>query len=285
MPVSDECFDCLISRVIHSCVLAGREDDAPRVAAICTARLAELRDIPVPQPVVASELHRIAVRELRRARPLCRSQGGEHRHRPGCVPGRPSSPGDLSRLRDRLDHREHLRPRGEGARDRQPTLPAFFDEEFDRGLAIDDCDEIEEHIGRVVYITDNCGEIVLDRLLIGHLVDRGARVTVAVRDGPILNDATLEDARALGLDRVAECLTTTGGGSEIGVPLDRIPPALADAIDRADLIIAKGMANYESLSEYRRIFRPWPTCSRPSAGPSRHVSASRSARRRPCSGA
>ena len=84
----------------------------------------------------------------------------------------------------------------------------------------------------MVYITDNCGEIVLDRLLIGRLVDRGARVTVAVRDGPILNDATLEDARALGLDRIAECLTTTGGGSGIGVPLDRIPADLAEAIDR-----------------------------------------------------
>jgi uncharacterized protein with ATP-grasp and redox domains len=49
---------------------------------------------------------------------------------------------------------------------------------------------------------------------------------------------------------VAERLTTTGGGSEIGVPLDRIPTDLAEAIARADLVIAKGMANYESLSEY-----------------------------------
>ena len=64
MPVSDECFDCLISRIVHSCQLADRGGDAPRVAALCAARLTELRDQPVPQPVIASELHRLAVREL-----------------------------------------------------------------------------------------------------------------------------------------------------------------------------------------------------------------------------
>ena len=249
MPVSDECFDCLISRVIHSCVLAGREKDASRVAAICTARLAELRDISVPQPVVASELHRIAVRELGVHDPYAGVKAAStDTVLAACRAVRPR----LATFRDfvtasiignTFDH-------GVKGHEIAADFAAFFEEEFDRGLAIDDCDEIEELIGRVVYITDNCGEIVLDRLLIGYLVDRGGRVTVAVRDGPILNDATLEDARALGLDRVAACLTTTGGGSEIGVPLDQIPPALADAIDRADLIIAKGMANYESLTEF-----------------------------------
>lgn len=249
MPITDECYDCLISRVANSCALAGRPGDAPRVAAICAARLTELRDSPDLHPVIASELHRLAVRELGVRDPYAGVKAASTDAvlaacrivRPRLVTFRDFVTASI--IGNTFDH-------GVKGHEIAADFTAFFEDEFDRGLAIDDCDELEERLGRVVYITDNCGELVLDRLLIEHLVGRGARVTVAVRDGPILNDATLEDARALGIDRLAECMTTTGGGSEIGVPIDRMPPALAEAIDRADLIVAKGMANYESLSEY-----------------------------------
>jgi hypothetical protein len=126
----------------------------------------------------------------------------------------------------------------------------FFDKEFQKGLDIDNTDRILERCSRVVYLTDNCGEIVFDRLLVGFLKENGSRVTVAVRDAPILNDATMEDALALGFDKVADCLTTTGGGAEIGLDLEKMPADLAKAIGECTIIIAKGMANYESLSEY-----------------------------------
>ena len=71
-----------------------------------------------------------------------------------------------------------------------------------------------------------------------------------MRDAPILNDATLEEARALRLDRFVRTITTTGCGCELGVRLDCMPDDLSAAIDDCTLIIAKGMANYESLSEY-----------------------------------
>ncbi len=76
----------------------------------------------------------------------------------------------------------------------------------------------------------------------------GSNITLAVRDAPILNDATRDDAISLGFDRIVDHLTTTGGGAEIGIDLNKIPRDLADAIDHCTLIIAKGMANYESLS-------------------------------------
>jgi uncharacterized protein with ATP-grasp and redox domains len=126
----------------------------------------------------------------------------------------------------------------------------FFDTEFRKGLDIDDTDRILERCSRVVYLTDNCGEIVFDRLLVGFLKAHGSHITVAVRDAPILNDATMEDALALGFDKVADCLTTTGGGAEIGLDMAKMPADLAKAIDECTIIISKGMANYESLSEY-----------------------------------
>jgi hypothetical protein len=129
----------------------------------------------------------------------------------------------------------------------------FFNEEFRKGLDVDDTARILELSKRVVYLTDNCGEIVFDRLLVGFLKARGSHVTVAVRDAPILNDAILEDARALGFDTVTDCLTTTGGGAEIGLDMAKMPAELATAIAECTLIISKGMANYESLSMYENL--------------------------------
>jgi uncharacterized protein with ATP-grasp and redox domains len=60
----------------------------------------------------------------------------------------------------------------------------------------------------------------------------------------------MDDTLALGFDRIVDRLTTTGGGAEIGLDWDKMPPDLSDAIDRCTIIIAKGMANYESLSMY-----------------------------------
>jgi hypothetical protein len=129
----------------------------------------------------------------------------------------------------------------------------FFSAEFKRGLAIDDTARISPLCSRVVYLSDNCGEIVLDRLLIQYLKSTGAHVTLAVKEIPLLNDATLEDARMLGLDRIVDLLTTNGNRGEIGICLDNIPADLTRAIDNCTLIIAKGMANFESLMEYEKL--------------------------------
>ncbi|WP_292490956.1 ARMT1-like domain-containing protein [Methanoculleus sp. 10] len=126
----------------------------------------------------------------------------------------------------------------------------FFRREFAAGLTVDDTDGMEPLNSRVVYLADNCGEIAFDALLADHLRKSGSHVTFAVRGAPILNDATIEDAVALGLDRRVDVLTTTTDGiAELGLNRDLAPPALADALDRATLVIAKGMANYESLSD------------------------------------
>jgi uncharacterized protein with ATP-grasp and redox domains len=129
----------------------------------------------------------------------------------------------------------------------------FFADEFGKGLDVDDTRCILDLCSRVVYLTDNCGEIVFDRLLVGFLKAQGSHITVAVRDAPILNDATMEDALGLGFDTVADCLTTTGGGAEIGLDMAKIPADLAKAIAECTIIISKGMANYESLSEYENL--------------------------------
>ena len=124
---------------------------------------------------------------------------------------------------------------------------------YRHGLDIDDTDAMKPLLNDVVYVADNVGEIVYDGLLIEQMRKLGARVTLVVRGGYILTDATIEDVWEFGLDKVADEVITTGSNA-IGIKLDEIPAELRAILPRASLIIAKGMANYEMLSEYS--FKP-----------------------------
>lgn len=100
---------------------------------------------------------------------------------------------------------------------------------------------------RILYLADNVGELALDRLLIEQL-PRGS-VTVAVRGRPVINDATLADARAVGIEPWA---TVIDNGSDApGTLLNDCSIRFRETFARADLILAKGQGNYESLAGTR----------------------------------
>jgi len=96
----------------------------------------------------------------------------------------------------------------------------------------------------VLYLADNAGETVFDRIFLERFTSE--KVTVVVRGAPAINDATLDDARAAGLDRIAR-LIDNGSGAPATV-LSDCSPEFVDIFGKADLIIAKGQGNYESLS-------------------------------------
>ncbi len=102
-----------------------------------------------------------------------------------------------------------------------------------------------ERARAVLYLGDNAGEVVFDRVLVEEIGP--GRVTYAVKGGPVLNDATLDDARAVGMDRVCRVITT--GDDSVGIEFDRASAEFLRAYEEADLILAKGQANFESLSE------------------------------------
>lgn len=135
---------------------------------------------------------------------------------------------------------------------RDEDFESYFVSEFKRGLAIDDVEEIKELArGRVVYLTDNAGEIVFDKLLMEEIKKICESICVVVRGKPILSDATLEDAKLAGIDEVADKILTNGKGA-IGIIEEELPEETREELSKADLIIAKGMANYECLSESKR---------------------------------
>lgn len=104
-----------------------------------------------------------------------------------------------------------------------------------------------ECAGHLLYIGDNAGEIVADRLFIEQLKQRFPRLTITygVRGGPALNDVTREDAAAVGLDALVPIVDN---GTRIsGTEMACIGPEMRRAIDDADVILSKGQANFETL--------------------------------------
>ena len=104
-----------------------------------------------------------------------------------------------------------------------------------------------EHASSLVWLTDNCGEIVLDKIAMKILQEQhpGVKVTAIVRGEPVVNDADLDAARYVGLDRI---VNVTGNGSGIaGTDLADISEEAERLIRDADLIVSKGQGNFETI--------------------------------------
>jgi len=100
---------------------------------------------------------------------------------------------------------------------------------------------------RILYLLDNAGEIVFDKILIEGLKAHGKMVLAAVKGGPILNDATMADAEQVGLEKVVKVMDT--GSNWVGVVREKCSDVFLKALDSADMVIAKGQGNYETLDQ------------------------------------
>jgi uncharacterized protein with ATP-grasp and redox domains len=129
------------------------------------------------------------------------------------------------------------------------TAKDMMHKQFEHGLDVDDSDKIKQMLGNVVYLADNCGEIVFDTLLFEEIKKLGGKITLVVRGAPILNDVTMTELKELGIDKKVDRVLTTGSNA-IGVCIKEAPTELVEALIGASLIISKGMANYETMSEY-----------------------------------
>jgi len=127
-----------------------------------------------------------------------------------------------------------------------------FEDEYGRmvnqGLAVNDSQpflDLLPKIGHLLYLADNAGEIAFDKILVEAISGLGPDVTVAVKGGPVSNDATIEDAEAVGMEKVAKVITT--GTDHLGVNLEESSPEFLQSFGSADLIVSKGQSNLETL--------------------------------------
>lgn len=136
-------------------------------------------------------------------------------------------------------------------------LPHVFDVEkeiaecLEKPFAAFDYDAFKKDVAgarRILYILDNAGEIVLDRLLIETMGKEN--IIAAVRSDTIINDVTREDAVCVGLDKV--CKVVQSGSDMPGTVISKCSKEFLRHYEQADLIISKGQGNYETLSDEKK---------------------------------
>lgn len=141
----------------------------------------------------------------------------------------------------------------EGSSSHPSILEEIFDKLFVEGIGYDDYQKLRNLLRKsshCMLFTDNCGEIVFDKILCRELkqFNPHLQITVVVKGEPVLSDATIQDAQAISLvDTVDELFTT--GCFAVGVDFSRLPKEVLQRLNTSNLIISKGMANYESFSE------------------------------------
>ena len=119
-------------------------------------------------------------------------------------------------------------------------------------LAIDDSHLLLKDIENaetLLYLGDNCGEICLDKILLRKIKELNPNIKLlfGVRGKPVVNDSIAEDAYSVGIDEYAEVVDN--GDRSLGTVLTRTTPYFREIYKKADVVIAKGQANYECLSE------------------------------------
>ena len=117
-------------------------------------------------------------------------------------------------------------------------------------MVVKDIEEFEESLkshSYVLYLVDNTGEIVFDKLLLAKIKEYGLDITIAVKSEPILNDACQEEALDAKLDEFGEIVDI--GCGTVGYVDSEISDEFREIFDAHDFIISKGMGNYEGLTE------------------------------------
>lgn len=253
MEIRPECVPCLMRRVLFQARLANNGTEFDAVSAALQAYSGNLRK-GRNSAQVATEVHRAAYRAMGDADPY-----REVKRRADDVASE-----YMDEVRDLMDSSKdrfrtavlvscigNIMDFGSGI---AIDTPEAFRDEFHRmvrqGIGADDTDILRELVDgseNVTYLFDNCGESQFDKVLLDEMRGRGIKVTGVVRGEPILNDVTAEDAERTGLGGHLDRMITTGRFA-IGVD-PYATEELRRAFTEADLVISKGMANYESLSD------------------------------------
>ena len=129
-------------------------------------------------------------------------------------------------------------------------IDAIIKDSLNEDLAIKDIGEFEDSLkkhDKVLYLVDNPGEIVFDKLLMAKIKEYGMDITIAVKSEPILNDACMKEALEAGLDELGEIVEI--GAGTVGYVDSEISDEFREIFNAHEFIISKGMGNYEGLTE------------------------------------
>ena len=139
--------------------------------------------------------------------------------------------------------------------DLNETISKVLEKEF----AINDFDKLLETLGRsrvLLYLADNTGEIVFDKILLETILNmyKINKILFGVKGAPIINDAMLEDAKYVGIQTLPEVEFIEIGIDIPNTGVERNSKEFYDILTNSDIVISKGQGNYEALSKHSDIF-------------------------------
>ncbi len=263
MKLYSKCISCLIERAGDQIMIATEDENLRSKAMMEFVRfMADNVGPGVVPPVLGSERNRIIIRETGNPNPCItqKKRGIEaakklFHHVEDLVLKGKSKEERLGRalLASAIANSMEF---GVAEHDFNPdSFAKEFDELFEEGLTHDDRNEVIPRLVKareVLLITDNAGEAVLDKILLKQIKDNGSKIFVASKSAPVQDDVTVDDVRELGYEEFAELIPA---GDFVGAFPDKSPQELKEKFQTADLVLAKGMGCYETLSEYERDLR------------------------------
>ena len=248
-----DCYPCYLRQALDAARRAGSDEGQQRVVLDRVLDLLRrIRPSSTP-PEIGDQVHRIVRQELGDGDPYRVAKEASTRE---VLAFYPRMKALLAEADDPLETAVRLSIAGniiDFGLVREYDLLDVVERALEQPFAIDDRVALREalaQVDQVLYLADNAGETVFDRSLLEVLE---VPAVYAVKGGPILNDATREDALAAGIDGVAEVVST--GSDAPGTILDRCSEEFHKLYEEAELVIAKGQGNYETLSEEgRKVF-------------------------------
>ena len=249
MKIYLDCIPCFVRQALEASKMATK--DRVKQEKVLKAVLSELRKTSIKNkipPQIARKVHRIVKKVTKNNDPYKKVKDRYNRK---ALKMFPSLKQKVAESKDRLLTATKLAIAG-NIIDFGPSskfnLEKTIEEVLVQDFAINHFNRFREVLQkseRVVYLGDNTGEIVFDRILLEELKDK--EITFVVKGGPIINDATVEDAKFTGINKIARILTVSNG--EPGTGPDRNSKRFINFLKGADIVISKGQGNYEALSE------------------------------------
>ena len=258
MKIKPECAPCLLKRIIFE-TEQSTQDKKRRTQAVQKACkiLSELYDPNKGSAPIATAVHKIVYETLQDKDPYKKLKQESNRVATSLIPkvehliSQSKTPLKTAMICSIVGNTMDFGI--DGSSTHPKMLSETFEKNMQEDLGYDDYKKAEQllkNAHHVILFTDNCGEIVFDKILCRELkkFNNNIFLTVVVKGEPIISDATMDDAKEIKLQEVADEILTTGCFA-IGVDFTKLPKDAENRLQHADVIICKGMANYEAFSE------------------------------------
>lgn len=260
MKTKVECIPCLVSMTVEIAKMAGATDEQQKKILAEIGTYVHSMDYSIPPPEMAREVYYLIHKHTGVVDPYdqvkieCNTRALELF---------PQLEAIVEKSEDKLLTSIELAIAGniidygvQGPFDVEEEINKLFTEEFVSAAKArfeyeKFCDELSK-AQNILYLGDNAGEVVFDKLLLKELLELGKTVTFAVRGKPILNDITMADAHYVGIDKMVPVISN--GVCAPGTLLKYCSEEFLDHFNSADMIISKGQGNFETL--YATVKRP-----------------------------